>query len=361
MPEWLTRLDSSRPYWPTTPFGNENDPNDVSSGNRHSWDIWSRWVDYKKVKYDRSLFVSEFGFQGPANFHTLQKCMPSGDFWPQSRIFEFHNKQDEGPERLLKFLGQHLPVKMETEDFIYLTQLNQGLALQSCLEHWRLQWPETSGSIIWQINDVWPVTSWALIDSDLKTKLSYHFTARAFAQHLIAFKDTDDGIDLVLLNNNPMDFKGRVNVVKFGISDGTLSELCTYKSANMQPKEDEKLVLHRFDSAAVQDCIFIATLFSDKDEIIGRNHFLRGEWKHQSLPRTENEISLELVANEKKIKISTIQASFFVMLQHPGIQFSDNGFILLPGENKIVNIQGNIHTNFSVEEIKVFTLNQYLT
>jgi len=353
-------LDPHRPYWPSTPFGNEHDPNSEASGNRHAWEIWSFWLDYKKVVNDRSLFVSEFGFQGPADYHTLRNAIPQKDFWPQSRLFEFHNKQDEGPERLYKFLSQHLPVVTETQSFIYLTQLNQGFALQSCLEHWRLQWPETAGSIIWQLNDVWPVSSWSLIDSDLKTKLAYHFTARAFTEQLIAFRKAGDKIDLIYLNSAPTEFKGRLELKEFSINDGTIKEINPDGFQSIQTFREEKYVMTNLPGELAEDNVLLATLFNDKDEIISRNYYLQGEWKHKQFPNFQNEFAVNLVAGENSLLISVEQTAFFVMLRHPHLQFSDNGFILLAGERKKIQIYGDIPSNFDTSEIKVFSLNQYL-
>jgi beta-mannosidase len=161
LPALVKKLDPGCPYWPSSPFGFDRDPNSPTSGNRHEWDIWSSWVDYEKVKSDHSLFVTEFGFQGPANFHTLEKVIPPDHRKTCDPLFDFHNKQIEGNERLFRFLSGHFPVHSNWWDFIYLTQLNQGMALKTCLEQWRFYSAVTSGSIIWQLNDCWPVISWS--------------------------------------------------------------------------------------------------------------------------------------------------------------------------------------------------------
>jgi len=148
IPNIVEKLDPERPYWPSSPFGMEEDPNDPKSGNRHNWDIWSNWADYTEVIKDKSLFVTEFGFQAPANPSTMQNVLPEYVDSAQNEFFEFHNKQIEGPERLHKFLSGNLPVKNDLANFIYLTQLNQAFALKTCLEHWRISNQATKGSII---------------------------------------------------------------------------------------------------------------------------------------------------------------------------------------------------------------------
>ena len=168
IPDILKAADPERPYWPSSPFGSDDDPNAYSSGNRHEWGIWSKWIDYSEVKNDNSLFVTEFGFQGPANKKTFEKYLSKNKRYSQDPVFEFHNKQVEGPERVFKFLSGNLPIKTEWEDFIYLAQLNQALALKTCLERWRINWPVANGSIIWQLNDCWPVARKATKKPDTK-------------------------------------------------------------------------------------------------------------------------------------------------------------------------------------------------
>ncbi|HFE63726.1 MAG TPA: glycoside hydrolase family 2 protein, partial [Caldithrix sp.] len=202
LPKIVSRHDPHRPYWPSSPFGSDAHPNDPRSGNRHQWEIWSMWQDYTSVKSDRSLFITEFGFQGPANRETLESALPEHSWHPQSELFEFHNKQVEGNERLFRFLAGHLPVQTIWADFLYLAQLNQGLALKTCLEHWRSRWPETSGSIIWQLNDCWPVTSWSLIDSALQPKLAYYFVKSAFLPQTVYFRELTDRLEVVVFNRS---------------------------------------------------------------------------------------------------------------------------------------------------------------
>ena len=174
-----------------------------------------QWIDYTEVVNDKSLFVTEFGFQGPANKDTFEKYLPAKNRNINDKIFEHHNKQVEGPERIIKFLSGHLPINTEWDDFLYLTQLNQAFALKTCLEHWRTN-GRTNGSIIWQINDCWPVTSWAIVDSDIKPKIAYHFVRNAFAPQLIYFNNDGSKIKINLLNQDKDIIKGRIETNSCG-------------------------------------------------------------------------------------------------------------------------------------------------
>ena len=202
IPNVTKEIDPTRPYWPSSPFSFDKDPNSYTSGNRHEWGIWSMWKDYETVKDDQSLFVTEFGFQGPASKKTFEKYLSENNRNINNPVFEFHNKQIEGPERVIKFLSSHLPLKTEWDDFIYLAQLSQGFALKTCLEHWRQNWPVTNGSIIWQINDCWPVTSWAIIDSELNPKIAYHFVKNIFNQQIASIIKDNEDLKIQIVNNS---------------------------------------------------------------------------------------------------------------------------------------------------------------
>ncbi|MCX6151259.1 MAG: hypothetical protein NTX22_12085 [Ignavibacteriales bacterium] len=328
IPDILKELDSSRPYWQSTPFGFEENPNSSLSGNRHQWEIWSMWTDYKKVIYDTSLFVSEFGFQSPANFETFKKILPKKVRKIQSRIFEFHNKQVEGPERLFKFLSAHLPVKTEMNDFIYLTQLNHGFAMKECLEHWRFRFPETNGTIIWQLNDCWPVSSWALIDSELRTKLPYYFVKNAFAPQICGLIKRENEIDVTAINNSLTEFEGTVRLDLIHLPKGKIEELGTTEVKLKSLEKKIILTLPMVNSFEIGRTVLISTLFNNEKQILHRNVFIAQEWKYLLLPK----VKIAMKKKKGELIISSNKPAFFVYLQSADFNFKENGFILLPGE-----------------------------
>lgn len=354
IPDILKEIDPGRPYWPSSPFSFEEDPNSHLSGNRHEWEIWSRWIDYTTVKNDNSLFVTEFGFQAPANKKTFEKYLFEDNREIQNSIFEFHNKQIEGPERVFRYLAGHLPVKTEWDDFIYLTQLNQAFALKTCLEHWRLNWPVTNGSIIWQINDCWPVTSWALIDSELTPKMAYYFVKNIFNQEIVGFKNEGNDLKVIALNQKKNESEFKLNLQVF--SDKTGELIFEEKIKNLiSPWEKKELYqLNSKNFQADINSVIVATLLDSDDNILFRNFYTEQRWKYKNL--VSPKIDIETTGDESII-VKTDKPAFFVDLFHPEMEFSDKGFIILPGEKKKLTFTGNYE---NIDEIKIFTLNNYL-
>ena len=355
IPRLLKKTDNSRPYWQSSPFGFDNDPNSQNSGNRHQWYIWSGWQDYETVAEDNSLFVTEFGFQGPANYDTFKKYLSPQNLKIQNEIFEFHNKQIEGPERLLRFLAGHLPLPAEFEDYIYLGQLNQSFALKTCLEHWRLNTPRTNGAIIWQINDVWPVTSWSLIDSELKPKMAFHFVKNSFSSTIAVFKKESTELNLFVINEKEH-FEGSLSVKAFETSTGKLfldeKEDITFTARGKKQVRSFKPNFLKNST----DTVLIVTLLNKKGEIVHRNFFAEKKWKYLTLAKAN-------IGIEKKgdtLIITTDKPAYFVDFYSPGIKFSDRGFIVLPDEKIELSTNGKSLTEKDVRKIKIFSLNDYL-
>jgi beta-mannosidase len=216
LPAACRSFDGSRPYWRSSPFGT-GFPNAEGNGNHHQWSVWSAWKDFPEYENDQARFVSEFGFQAMANLATMEECTIPTDRFAQSRVVEHHNKQVEGPERLMRFMAAHYRVDMDFSRFIYLTQLVQAGALKRAVEHWRRRKYGTGGSLFWQLNDCWPVASWSVIDSALRPKASYFYSKRFFAPILVSFRRVDAGIGVWITSDRPDSVKGTLIVTRRSI------------------------------------------------------------------------------------------------------------------------------------------------
>jgi len=360
IPGILAKVDPRRPYWPSSPFGNNENPNDQNSGNTHQWDIWSNWIDYMEVIKDHSLFVSEFGFQAPANRKTWEKALSKENIKCDNSIFDFHNKQIEGQKRILKYMSDNLPVSCKWDDYIYLAQLNQGLALKTCIEHWRSNWPQTNGTIIWQLNDCWPAVSWSIIDSELIPKLSFYFVKNAFAPQLLLFKNRSEKINLTFINQNKENIIGRLRLTIIDTLSGNIIE---NKLLNVNIRSDyvSEIISLPYDSLPENNnWILAAILYNQSNQIIARNYHIEKLWKHIQL--NEQKIDLKVVVENESAQVilKTNSPVFFVDLYHPEFSFSNRGYFILPEEEITLDIIGKITKPLNKDDLKVYSLNNYL-
>jgi beta-mannosidase len=360
IPRILRKLDPYMSYWPSSPFGKDDDPNSYKSGNRHEWGIWSEWKDYTEILKDKSLFVTEFGFQAPANIKTFQKALPRNSWRIQDKQFEFHNKQIEGNERLFKFLATHLPISIDWEDYIYLTQLNQAFAMKTFIEYWRFRSPECFGSIIWQLNDCWPVTSWSLIDSALLPKISYDFVKLAFNPIIAIVKQVGSDIKIFIKNELKDKFSGNLQIVCIQTTSGKIIDNQTVKIDSKTRKMKEVFSVPRSKWFKGKDQIVVISLYDEGSEKIYRNFYIEGEWKHKKLAQLEVFIRGLDEKTPNHVVISTNKPAYFMDLYHPSLQFEKRGFILLPGENEKIKVTRLSNKPVNSRDIKVFALNKYL-
>jgi beta-mannosidase len=168
-PRVVAELDPSRPYWPGSPSSGRPDlhPNDPNFGCVHIWDVWNE-RDYLAYGEYSPRFVAEFGYQGPATYATWARTLAPEDRSATSDAMLLHQKAAGGNAKLNQCIRDHLPTPGETaadfDDWLFAMQVQQAEAVRYGIERWRSLRGRCRGSVVWQINDCWPVTSWAALD-----------------------------------------------------------------------------------------------------------------------------------------------------------------------------------------------------
>ncbi len=214
LPSIVAELDPTRfycansPYNPGMPVDGVH-PNDENHGTRHEWEVWNR-VDYTHYRDHIPRFCSEFGFQGPPTWATLTKWIHDDPLTPTSPAFLLHQKAEEGNEKLARGMAPHLPEPRTFEDWHWATQLNQARAVAFGIEHFRSWWPRTAGAVVWQLNDCWPVTSWAAVDGDERPKPLWYGLRHAYAPRLLTPQPRDGRLVLVAVNDHDEPWRGEL-------------------------------------------------------------------------------------------------------------------------------------------------------
>jgi beta-mannosidase len=88
-------------------------------------------------------------------------------------------------------------------NFVYVSQVQQGLAIKTAVTHWRSLKPHCMGTLYWQLNDTWPVCSWSSLDHGGNWKLLHHMAARFYAPVMVTAVPTEGGIVLRAVNDRP--------------------------------------------------------------------------------------------------------------------------------------------------------------
>ncbi|GHE97010.1 glycoside hydrolase family 2 protein [Streptomyces fumanus] len=202
LPRVVAELDPTRPYAAGSPWSGSWDhhPNDPAHGTHHSWEVWNR-QDYAEYRASVPRFVAEFGWQAPPALATLRRALPGERLAPDSPGMLHHQKAEDGNGKLDRGVARHFPLPEDDFDrWHYLTQLVQARAVAAGIEHWRAHWPVCAGTVVWQLNDCWPVSSWAAIDGDGRRKPLYHELRRVYADRLLTVQPGPDGPVLAVIN-----------------------------------------------------------------------------------------------------------------------------------------------------------------
>lgn len=217
LPDLVAELAPGVPYIPGSPFspGGQR-ANDERHGPVHLWEQWNR-DDWRTYRRHSPRFVAEFGWQGPPTWTTLTRSVPDQPLTPESPGMQVHQKAENGNAKLRDGLLAHAPVPREVADWHWAMQWNQAAAVRFAIEHFR-SLPGNAGTILWQLNDCWPVTSWSTIDSDGRRKPLWYAMREAYAPRAVvidieARRGTilNDGPEVrsTALRMQRMDFSGR--------------------------------------------------------------------------------------------------------------------------------------------------------
>ncbi|SCY44210.1 beta-mannosidase [Microbacterium sp. LKL04] len=228
-PALIAELAPHVPYAPGSPFSPETGwdaasgrqtgphPNDEKHGSMHLWEQWNRrdWPTYRE---HTPRFVAEFGWQAPPAWTTLVESVDDAPLTPESPGMIVHQKAMEGNAKLTNGLLPHFRMPVDMETWHWAMQLNQALAVGAALDHFRSWAPHTMGAVVWQLNDCWPVTSWAAIDGAERVKPLFHALKNAFAPRVATVQPRDGRLVAVLGNDTDEAWSAplRIRRVSFG-------------------------------------------------------------------------------------------------------------------------------------------------
>jgi beta-mannosidase len=347
----VRELDTSRPWWPSSPSAGVGDYSDNwhedSKGDMHYWSVWHEGRNFEAYYEVTPRFCSEFGFQSFPSKETVRTYAPEDQWNITSQVMEHHQRNPRGNTIIVETMTRYFRLPEGFDNFLYLSQVQQALAMKTAVEYWRSRRPVCMGALYWQLNDVWPAASWSSIEYSGKWKL-LHYAARKFYAplHIVAFSADGRSVQIVGLNDTLeyragtvwvgiIDFAGRIRQeqeLQVRLDAEAATDLLRYPLDQL-PLEKEQLFLFvefrpRIDGGGRQEQPLVNELFLCPPKHCGLN-----------TPEIRTEIGLK--DDRIVIKLGTNRPAFFVSLEVEGVSgvFSDNLFTLLPGKPKLVDFE----------------------
>ena len=192
---WTNEFDGTRPYVSTSPMHGWGREKSYTEGDSHFWGLWWGLMDWEVFKEKTGRFVSEYGMQSMSNYNTVKSYTPENERKLNSKSFLSHQKANEGFKKLNHYLTRYFIdsnklKSLQLNEYVYLTQCLQAYILRNVIAVHRSKSPKNMGTLLWQLNDCWPVTSWSILDASKTPKASWYAVKNAYAENATNQKDT---------------------------------------------------------------------------------------------------------------------------------------------------------------------------
>lgn len=223
IPKILKEYDPDTYYWPASPSsgGAFDEPNAENRGDVHYWDVWhgnKPITEYRKFYF---RYVSEFGFQSFPGLKTCETFTLPEDRNIFSYVMEKHQRNSSANGKIMNYLEQTFLYPTNFDTVLYASQLLQAEAIRYGVEHFRRNRGRCMGTVVWQLNDCWPVASWSSIDYYGRWKALHYYEKRFFAPVMISC--AEEGVLTQDANPNAQPYEVKKSIT-LNVANETLEE-----------------------------------------------------------------------------------------------------------------------------------------
>ncbi len=193
LPNVVEIFDGTRPYWPSSPSKGWGRPESLTQGDVHYWGVWWGEQPYEMYREKVGRFNSEYGYQSYPDYSTLEKIAQGEPLSKDAKVIAAHQKHARGTQLIDDFIQRYYPEAQPNgfEEYVYLSQLSQAYGMEIAIEAHRTAKPYNMGTLYWQLNDAWPVTSWSSIDYYGNPKVFHEKLKTLFAPVLLSLDRRD--------------------------------------------------------------------------------------------------------------------------------------------------------------------------
>lgn len=349
----VAEIDETRVFWPSSPAAGEGDFSDNwhddSSGDMHYWSVWHEGKPFEAYYEVTPRFCSEFGFQSFPSLPTLRSFAKEDQLNPTSPVMEHHQRNPRGNTVILETMSRYFRVPFDFEHFVYLSQVQQAMAIETAVTFWRSQRPVSMGALYWQINDLWPVVSWSSIEYDGRWKLLHYAARRFFAPRRILVV-VKEGVVSVTLANDPMEsISGAVRIRSIGwdgaqlmnesvtvtVGGGTAESVWSRRVSELPFVPEDGFIVAEFEAGGGAE--FGANAADPR--AVERGHALLTHYKAVPLAKPEIRVNRR---DRRTVTVTAATAPAFWVTVTPDdtrYQPDENGFLLLKGETREIELR----------------------
>lgn len=272
LPEAVKTFDPKTPYVSSSPLFGWGKRESLLQGDSHYWGVWWGLEPFETYEKKVGRFMSEYGFQGIPGYFTLKKYGDSLHL--NSSYIKAHQKHPTGYQTINTYMERDYKVPAGFFNYVYASQLLQRDGMQTAIEAHRRNKPYCMGSLYWQWNDCWPVTSWSVIDYDHQPKALYYATKKLYANFCLSVDHSDGKYKVYVVSDSSEKVKARLEVTLKNMKGRTLLK----KAKNISLKENSSDVFEDFSDEELKafsknDIYLSCNLMINEKRVAHKNYF----------------------------------------------------------------------------------------
>ena len=342
IPATIAEYDKSRSYIPSSPLFGWTHKESITNGDSHYWGMWGNKELAETFHEKTGRFVSEYGMQSMPELSTVEKYALPEDYDTTSATMRTHQKHPKGYPLLQYYIDQYMPKPKNFPDYIYASQCMQHYAFSTAIQIQRSKMPTNMGTLYWQLNDCWPVASWATVDCYNNWKAAMYGIKDAYADLLITIDSTDNKNYKINITNDLI--KNMSGSLYLSVHDFSGKEYDKLDIPLTAAKQTTTIVeIGNWMSKRTEtNGLYAKVSFVSGGKPIATSHFTFCKPYYLKLYKPYIEIR---PINSTSFYITSNGFAKYVQLTIAGkqVHYSDNYFDLLPNEKKLITIDTPIY------------------
>ena len=355
------------PYWPSSPSANfEEIPDNPHNGDMHYWAVWHQQAPAQDYTKQFPRFMTEYGFQSFPEMRTIRSfANKPEDFDIHSTVMQAHQKNKGGNERILTYMLREYREPKDFASFVYLSQVQQAEIIKIGAEHLRRQRPRTMGSLYWQLNDCWPVASWASIDYYGRWKALHYYARRFYDDVLISPYLHDDKVDIYVVSDKLQPLTGTIRARLLDFSGKVLLD----QAKDTQIPAQSSMVYLSLDKADLSSKADPRSSFLVVDLEVGGKNVSRNLVFFDVTHNLQLPVAPKVEATFNKtggdytitLQSAKLARNVYVSFGDLDVESSDNYFDLLPGEPATLTLKSSATLDQLRSALKIVSLTEAFT
>jgi beta-mannosidase len=302
----------------------------------HYWSVWHENKSFDNYRTVRPRFCSEFGFQSYTSMPVIRQFADEADMNIASPVMESHQKNAGGNERIAGTMFRYFRFPKDFPSFVYLSQIQQGLAIRTAVDFWRSLKPHCMGTLYWQLNDTWPVASWASLDYGGGWKAMHYMARRFFQQVAVAAIPSQDESEIALsvVNDTLEDTTVRIETWLVDLA----GKRRPFRSFDCAAPADRAVTAATIARADIPENMLLFWSFAAGNGMTGEGHHATVTYKSLDLKPADLSIDVQPFSGGVfEARVTAKGLALHVMLEADCAgRYSDNAFDLTAGETKTV-------------------------